>query len=507
MAFAKRRLQSDLAGDRDEQKTGDSMLFTEPTFLFLFLPAVVLIHSVLRPRLRNLWLLAASFLFYCWGEGRFVVLMIGSITVNYVFGLLLGYVQRPNLRKLLLVLGVASNLLVLIYFKYSAFLVANLNPILSSIHLPPIEVGMIPLPLGISFLTFHTISYLSDVYRGTIEGERNPIDLALYIMLFPHLIAGPIVRYADIVAAMRSRSLEVDEFAYGIRRFLCGLAKKLLIANQLAATADLILGIPAGELNAGLSWLAMICYTFQIYFDFSGYSEMAIGLAHMFGIRFHENFNHPYSATSITDFWRRWHISLSSWFRDYVYIPLGGNRRSPARVYANLMIVFLLCGFWHGASWTFIIWGLYQGLFLVVERLGLARILDGLWRPLRHAYVALVVVVGWTVFRMDTLAGAGEVLQSMFGFGAGGGVKYHVGLYLTNEVKTLLVIAALLSTPLLGRLGGRIEAFETALAERWGSFAPAPIRLARVAAYCSILVLCLSFVAQKSYNPFIYFRF
>ncbi|MDR3622074.1 MAG: MBOAT family protein [Paludisphaera borealis] len=483
------------------------MLFTEPTFLFLFLPTVVLIHCVLRPRLRNLWLLAASFLFYCWGEGRFVLLMVGSITLNYVFGLLLGYIQRPTLRKLLLGAGVASNLLVLIYFKYCTFLVANLDAALAWLQLPPVEVGLIPLPLGISFLTFHTISYLSDVYRGTIKRESNPIDLALYVMLFPHLIAGPIVRYADIVAAMKSRTLAVDEFAYGIRRFLGGLAKKLLIANQLAATADLILGIPSSELNAGLSWLAMACYTFQIYFDFSGYSDMAIGLAHMFGIRFHENFDHPYWATSVTDFWRRWHISLSSWFRDYVYIPLGGNRRGSARTYSNLMTIFLLCGLWHGANWTFIVWGLYQGAFLVIERVGLGRILDRLWRPLRHAYLVLAVVVGWVVFRMDTLSGAGEVLRAMFGFGSGAGIKYHVSLYLTNEVAALLAIAALLSTPLLGRLGRKIEEFETTLADRWGSFAPAPIRLARVAAYCSILVLCLSFVAQKSYNPFIYFRF
>ena len=483
------------------------MLFTEPTFLFLFLPIVILVHTVLRPGLRNIWLLTASFLFYCWGEGRFVLLMVGSITVNYVFGRLLGVVQRSWLRKLLLGAGVTTNLLVLIYFKYSNFLVANLDAALAWLQLPPLEIGMIPLPLGISFLTFHTISYLSDVYRGRIERERNPIDLGLYIMLFPHLIAGPIVRYADIVAAMKSRTLKVDEFAYGIRRFLFGLGKKLLIANQLAATADLILGIPSTELNAGLSWLAMICYTFQIYFDFSGYSDMAIGLAHMFGIRFHENFDHPYWATSVTDFWRRWHISLSSWFRDYIYIPLGGNRQGPARTYGNLMTVFLLCGLWHGASWTFIVWGGYQGAFLILERMGMARLLDRLWRPLRHAYLVLVVVVGWVVFRMDTLSGAGEILRTMFGFGLGGGVRYHVGLYLNDEVKVLLLLAALFSTPLPGRIGRWIEDFEIALAARWGSFAPSPIRVAKVAAYCSILVLCLSFVAQKSYNPFIYFRF
>ncbi|WP_165073632.1 MBOAT family O-acyltransferase [Paludisphaera rhizosphaerae] len=483
------------------------MLFTEPTFLFLFLPIVVLVHAALRPGLRNAWLLGVSLLFYCWGEGRFVVLMLGSITVNYLFGLLLGYLQRPLARKLTLATGVAANLALLLYFKYATFLVANLDSALAWAGLPTIDVGTIPLPLGISFLTFHTVSYLTDVYRGTIRREGNPLDLALYIMLFPHLIAGPIVRYADVSGALKSRGLTTSEFAYGIRRFLGGMAKKLLIANQLAATADLVLTLPASELNAGLAWLATVCYTFQIYFDFSGYSDMAIGLAHMFGIRFHENFNHPYWARSVTDFWRRWHISLSSWFRDYVYIPLGGNRHGAFRTYANLMVVFLLCGFWHGASWSFIVWGLYQGAFLVVERLGLAKVVERLWRPLQHVYLALVVMAGWVIFRMETLSEAGGLLRAMCGLGTGEGLRYNVGLYMDAEIVLLLVLAALFSTPLPGRLLQGLYAFEERLEERWGTFAPAPIRLARVAGCCLLLTLCLSFVAQKSYNPFIYFRF
>lgn len=483
------------------------MLFTEPTFLFIFLPVVVLAHCALRPGLRNLWLLAASLLFYCWGEGRFVLLMVGSVTINYVFGLLLGRAERISARRLLLGLGVAANLSPLLYFKYSAFLIDNLDAILSRIGLPTIEHGSIPLPLGISFLTFHTISYLTDVYRGMIKRERNPTDLALYIMLFPHLIAGPIVRYADVVGALKSRDLAVDEIALGIRRFLIGLAKKLLIANQLALTADTIFGMPTGDLNAGLAWLAVVCYTFQIYFDFAGYSDMAIGLAHMFGIRFHENFNHPYWATSITDFWRRWHISLSTWFRDYLYIPLGGNRRGAARTYANLMTVFLLCGLWHGASWTFVVWGLHHGAFLVLERLPPGRFLNQLWTPLRRVYLVVVVMTGWVLFRMESLGEAGAVLRAMAGLGTGDGLAYHAGLYLSNEVKFILLVAALLSTPLFERLGGRLDEIEGRLIDRWGTLAPAPIRLARVASNLLLLVLCLSGVAQKSYNPFIYFRF
>ena len=238
------------------------------------------------------------------------------------------------------------------------------------------------------------------------------------------------MRYADIASAMKQRQLRTGELAYGIRRFIVGLAKKMLIANQLAATADQIFGIPLHSLDASLSWLALVCYTFQIYFDFSGYSDMAIGLAHMFGFTFHENFDHPYASQSITEFWRRWHISLSSWFRDYVYIPLGGNRRVAWRVYLNLFIVFLLCGFWHGASWSFVIWGLYQGLFLAIERMGLGRVLERLWRPLRHVYLAAVVMVGWVFFRLETMEQAAVVLRAMVGLGTGDGLTYHARLYL-----------------------------------------------------------------------------
>ena len=303
------------------------MLFTEATFLFLFLPATLLLHAMARGSARNVILFLASLLFYMWGEGKFVILMLCSVALNYVFALLIDATRGPRKTRVLWY-GVTANLLALLYFKYSNFLIDNVNLVLALARLPIIGTGRIPLPLGISFLTFHTISYLTDVYRGTIRAERKLSDLALYILLFPHLIAGPIVRYADIASQMKKRRLRADELAYGIRRFILGLAKKMLIANQLAVTADQIFGMPLHELDAGLAWLAVLCYTFQIYFDFSGYSDMAIGLAHMFGFTFHENFDHPYSSQSITEFWRRWHISLSSWFRDYVYIPLGGNRRA-----------------------------------------------------------------------------------------------------------------------------------------------------------------------------------
>jgi alginate O-acetyltransferase complex protein AlgI len=482
------------------------MLFTEPTFLFIFLPATLILHGVVRGSLRNVILLLASLLFYWWGEGKFVTLMLVSITLNHLFALLIQSSQGAR-RKRLHWFGITANLLALIYFKYSNFLVDNVNLLLGPTGLPRFTCGRIPLPLGISFLTFHAISYLTDVYRGTIRAERKLGDLGLYVMLFPHLIAGPIVRYADIVEQMKRRSVKLDELAYGIRRFIIGLGKKMLIANQLAAIADQVFALPPHELDGGLSWLAVTCYTFQIYFDFSGYSDMAIGLARMLGFRFHENFDHPYWSQSITEFWRRWHISLSSWFRDYVYIPLGGNRCRPGRVYLNLCTVFLLCGFWHGASWNYVVWGLYQGAFLVLERIGLGRLLAGLWRPLRHAYLGIVVMVGWVFFRLETMEQAALVLRAMAGLGTGDGLRYHARLYLTDEVGLILVIALLAATPMFVRMARRVDRAGDLLARRFGGFISAGRALVGDAAYLAVLLLCLSFVAQKSYNPFIYFRF
>jgi alginate O-acetyltransferase complex protein AlgI len=482
------------------------MLFTEATFLFLFLPTALLLHAAARDQIRNAILLLASLVFYMWGEGKFVTLMLSSVALNYIFALIIDATRGPRKKRALFV-GVAANLLALLYFKYSNFLVDNVNLLLALARLPIIGTGRVPLPLGISFLTFHTISYLTDVYRGTIRAERKLSDLALYIMLFPHLIAGPIVRYADIASEMKKRQVRTNELAYGIRRFILGLAKKMLIANQVAATADQIFGIPSHNLDAGLSWLALICYTFQIYFDFSGYSDMAIGLAHMFGFTFHENFDHPYASQSITEFWRRWHISLSSWFRDYVYIPMGGNRLRPWRVYLNLFVVFLLCGFWHGANWNFLVWGLYQGVFLVIERMGLGRVLERIWRPLRHLYLAVVVMVGWVFFRLETMGQAAVVLRAMVGLGTGDGLTYHARLYMTNELVLILVVALLAATPILAYAVSKADLMREQFTGRLDRLIGSSSRLAGSAVYLAILVLCLTFVAQKSYNPFIYFRF
>ena len=352
------------------------MVFASPLFLFLFLPATIAAYFALPPRFRNAVLFVASLAFYAWGEARYVPLVLGSVAFNWWMGTRIADASDGASRKRRLAVAVAGNLAALAVFKYANFAVANIDAIAPIFGLSGIALAAIPLPLGISFFTFHAISYVVDVYKRTATAQRNVRDFALYILLFPQLIAGPIIRYRDIAAQLRAREANMSEFAYGVRRFVLGLGKKLLIANTLGQTADAIFALPAGQVGAALAWLGLACYTLQIYFDFSGYSDMAIGLMRMFGFRILENFNYPYVARSIREFWRRWHISLSNWFRDYLYVPLGGNRRGARRAYANLVIVFLLCGLWHGASWPFVLWGAWHGVVLVIERAGFGRLLS-----------------------------------------------------------------------------------------------------------------------------------
>ncbi|MCB9883058.1 MAG: MBOAT family protein [Planctomycetes bacterium] len=328
------------------------MVFSTATFLFAFLPAVLLLYFAVPRAWRNGWLLFASLFFYAWGETWIVAVMLASIFVNWALALSLE--EGGPRRTWVVALSVLFNLGLLVAFKYANFVVDNVNPLLVAAGLPAMQIPAISLPIGISFFTFQALSYVIDVYRGQARVQRNPLDFALYIALFPQLIAGPIVRYRDVAEQIESRTCSADLFAEGVRRFVFGLAKKMLIANTVASVADRIFALPNEELTLGLSWLATVCYSLQIYFDFSGYSDMAIGLGLMFGFRYLENFAYPYAADSITKFWRRWHMSLSTWFRDYVYIPLGGNRGSRIATYRNLVIVFFLCGLWHGASWTFV---------------------------------------------------------------------------------------------------------------------------------------------------------
>jgi alginate O-acetyltransferase complex protein AlgI len=483
------------------------MLFSEPVFVFLFLPLVLLLHRLTPRAARNTILLVASLLFYAWGEGFFVLIMLGSIVFNYCAGLLVEMGRPRGLHKLFLVLGVAGNLGLLLVFKYANFLVANLNSILGGIGRSPLPWQAIHLPIGISFFTFQAMSYIIDVYRGDSEVQRKPVHMALYITLFPQLIAGPIVRYHDIARQLAFRTVNRAGFAEGIRRFVLGLGKKMLIANVVAVPADKIFAIPADQLTAPVAWLGVICYTLQIYFDFSGYSDMAIGLGRMLGFRFLENFNYPYISRTITEFWRRWHISLSSWYRDYLYIPLGGNRRGTFRTYLNLVTVFFLCGLWHGASWTFVIWGLYHGLFLVLERLGLGGFLASRRPVVQHVYALGVVLVGWVFFRSETLAQALGMLAALAGFAPGSGLEYHLSLYLDTELLIALAVGIIASTPLLPYVVRllRHKRRTLELADRRGF--DTLTALGEVTSLMLVFLASLSWMAAGTYNPFLYFRF
>jgi alginate O-acetyltransferase complex protein AlgI len=493
------------------------LLFTEPTFLFLFLPVLLTLYfagdlargfrSGGRPHgaYGNWLLLAASVLFYAKGGGAFTWLMLGSIAFNYWMAIAVDRARASSetRARTLLAVAVAVNLAVLGVFKYANFFADNVNTLFLALRVTPVAVPRVLLPIGISFFTFHAISYVVDVYRRDASAQKSPVHAALYLLLFPQLIAGPIIRYRDIADQLARRAVALDDLADGVRRFVIGLGKKVLVANVVAVPADQMFGLPAGELNAAHAWLGLVCYTLQIYFDFSGYSDMAIGLGRMFGFRFPENFRWPYVADTVQEFWRRWHISLSSWFRDYLYVPLGGNRVSPGRTYVNLVTVFFLCGLWHGASWNFVIWGLFHGFFLVIERLGIAGVMKRLWPPVRHAYLMLVVMIGWVFFRADSLGDAIGFLRAMFGLGGVDPTPYALGWYLTNDVVFALIAGAIGSAPLVPALA------------RWRARSGSDLARLRAVVLdaCSAAALVAIFfasvlqMAARSYNPFIYFRF
>ncbi|MCC6406045.1 MAG: MBOAT family protein [Planctomycetes bacterium] len=502
------------------------MLFSSTLFLFRFLPIVLAGCFLLRGTgARNTWLLLASLVFYGWGEPVLGALMLVSIASNWLFGL---WAARARSRGASVAWPVASavavNLSLLVAFKYSDWLLGiasdvavgcgwapqpfaqvadtlGLSPELRAVLCT--ETGSIRLPIGISFFTFQALSYVLDVARGEARLQRNPLSLGLYVALFPQLVAGPIVRYQDVADQIDARSVDLTRLASGIRRFVIGLGKKVLIANVAAEIADRVFAVPTSQLTPSLAWLGIVAYTLQIYFDFSGYSDMAIGLGHMFGFHFLENFRYPYVARSITEFWRRWHISLSTWFRDYLYIPLGGNRRGKARTYFNLVTVFALCGLWHGASWSFLVWGLYHGLFLVLERAAVGERLERTPRALRHAYVLLAVMIGWVFFRAETLDGALGYLAAMFTPGHGDARLHTFGSFAARLQWTALIAGAIGAMPWVRAIAQRLLAQarepDGALPTRW--------RVAADVALAGVLLVATCELAAGSYNPFIYFRF
>lgn len=479
------------------------MVFSSIPFLFYFLPVFLICYLLIGRNvfLRNLVFLLFSLFFYAWGEAIFVLVMIGSIVGNYAFGLIIGYRRS----RTILALGIAFNLALLFWFKYAAFLVENLTGFGAALGLGrPVTVD-VHLPIGISFFTFQALSYLIDVYRSQATAERSFSTLALFISMFPQLIAGPIVRFQSIQTQLHDRSLSIDAAYRGAQLFVVGLAQKVLIADTLAFPADRIFALPVDQLGTGLAWFGAACYTLQIYFDFAGYSTMAIGLGLIAGFRLPKNFDYPYIAQSVTEFWRRWHMTLSRWFRDYLYIPLGGNREGQRRTYRNLLIVFVLCGLWHGAAWNFLVWGLWHGGFLVLERVGLGRRIGTLWQPIGHAYLLLVVVIGWVVFRANDLPHAGAYLLQMSGLGAGSDAAGRLAEFVWRDTYLLAVLAvgAILSTPLPARLFGYRDM------ENASAFEAQPfVKRSLVYGIGPILALIVVIaMLGQSYSPFIYFRF
>jgi alginate O-acetyltransferase complex protein AlgI len=494
--------------------------FTAPVFLFQFLPCVLaayfLVYVVFRriasPKITNLAmnlvLLVASIGFYADGERKYTLIMLFSIAFNYVIGLIIDASPTRVLRRLTFTAGVAVNLGLLIAFKYADFLIVNLDQLLGLANVAPVPLRMWHLPIGISFFTFHAISYVTDVSRREVRPMRRLDSFALYITLFPQLIAGPIIRYKIICDQFNHRQTTLDGFAEGVRRFVIGLGKKLIIADTVAYAADQIFTIKYPWLmTPGVAWLGVICYTIQIYFDFSGYTDMAIGMGRMFGFVFPENFNYPYISQSITEFWRRWHITLSSWFRDYLYIPMGGNRVAPWRVYLNLMTVFFLCGLWHGATWSFVLWGMFHGSFLIIERVGWGKILLRIPRVVRHVYALLVVMVGWVFFNSHDLSHAIVYLKVMFGLIGGTGLEYSVGLYMNNALALAIAAGVIGSMPVIPWIK---NAWSQGLLRREGAAQAVwefTGRIAGVALSMGVFLVSAMMSAHGSYSPFIYYRF
>ncbi|SOD96616.1 MBOAT family O-acyltransferase [Spirosoma fluviale] len=479
------------------------MLFSSAIFLFLYLPSFLVIYYLLPKRWHNTFLFFASLLFYAWGEGPVVLVLLLSALVNYVAGRLI----EQGRRQTGLWVSLIGSLSLLFYYKYANFFVDSIRGTAEIFALPigqSLTLGHIALPIGISFYTFQGISYTLDIYWGRIKANRSFLDYGTYVAMFPHQIAGPIVRYADIAPELADRSTTIEKFGIGAERFILGLAKKVLLANTFASLADTVFNAPATSYGTATAWLGIVAYSLQIYFDFSGYSDMAIGLGKMVGFDFKENFNYPYVARSIQDFWRRWHISLSSWFRDYVYIPLGGSRASKLRTYRNLLIVFFVTGLWHGASWNFIIWGLFHGLFLLIERAGLGKRLERAWPPIAHGYTILVVLVGWVFFRVETLPEAIHFLQKMLGLGIQSTtvMAYPLTYFLQPELIVSLLIGLVLTTPVYPHFQRGMERLTARLAPI-GSL----INSLYVAGLFSLFVLAVMYLAADTYNPFIYFRF
>lgn len=500
------------------------MVFSSLIFLFFFLPVVLTVYLLLRPAYRNAWLLVVSLFFYAWGEQGYVLLLLFSCLSNHLIAAGLrrfdpsgkgpeqgkvedGRAGHARLRRAIFVLGISLNIALLCFYKYFNFLLENVNIVLALASVGPLSLDKIQAPVGISFFTFHSISCLCDVYFRKVEGRQSLVDFALYLSFFPKILAGPIFKFRDAAGQLAPRTVNYEQIILGIERFVVGLGKKVLIASPIALAADTVFSLPPGEVPAILAWFGVVCYTLQIYLDFSGYTDMAVGLGMMFGFEIPENFNYPYSSQSIREFWRRWHITLSQWFRDYLYVPMGGNRRGPYREYFNLLVVFLLCGLWHGANWTFVVWGLWHGAFLVVERTTVGRMIESAWRPVRHAYAMGIVMAGWVFFRSEGIVEAIAYFTAMCGLSSPTPGRYTLAMVLNRELILALVVASLVSFPVFSGLRGRIGQLPRTAAANVGRGMISGWRCSYVVFLGIVFVLSSMALMGGTYNPFIYFRF
>ncbi len=477
------------------------MVFSSTLFLIYFLPAFLVAYHIVRPRFKNAVILIASILFYAWGAPKFVFLLLGSTILDFYLVKHMHSLVQVRSKQVFLALSIALNVGLLLYFKYANFFVENVNGVLHSLGIETVAWTAVALPIGISFYTFQTLTYSIDVYRKEHEPLDNLWNYLLYIMSFPQMIAGPIVKFNQVADQIVSRKEPHTDKLHGLFRFFVGLGKKVLIANVMGEYADTIMGAEASELTAGVAWVGILCYTFQIYFDFSGYSDMAIGLGKIMGFTFPENFNSPYTARSISEFWRRWHMTLGSWMREYLYIPLGGNRvKTQTRLFFNLWLVFLISGLWHGASWNFVFWGAFHGLFLILDRLFLLKILDKMGKVPSVLFTFLVVMIGWVFFRIETFAGAMDYIETLFGLGS---VKEVLPLDFKPRFFAVFALAIIISFAVLTKYG-----------QKWCDRIYSDYRLItnkKTIGYTLsifvLLVICISEITTANFNPFIYFRF
>ena len=468
------------------------MVFSSLIFLFVFLPFTLVIYYLSPKSIRNLILLIVSLIFYAWGEPTYIVIMIFSTVFDYTNGILIGkFRDRKGIKKAVFLNSIIVNLGILGFFKYYGFLIENINHIFNL----SIVVKTLPLPVGISFYTFQTMSYVIDVYLDKVLIQKNIISFGAYVTMFPQLVAGPIVKYGDVVKELDNRKENLDKFGQGVELFIIGLGKKVLLANNIGILWTAVKATAITDLSVVTAWLGIIAFTFQIYFDFSGYSDMAIGLGKMLGFDFMKNFDYPYTSKSITEFWRRWHISLGSWFREYVYIPLGGNRVSKAKLFRNIFVVWFLTGLWHGASWNFITWGLYFGVFLIIEKFFLLKWLEKKPKIIGHVYTMVLVIISWVFFDVDTLSLAFKYIGVMFGIGSVGFIDNNAMYYLSTNI-ILLIILCIFSTPLPKRILDNIRKRLNIV----GAILVPQI-------YLAIMILATAYLVNSTYNPFLYFRF